>query len=47
MVTGYPIIVMYKEGDPVLERQYEAERFFGVSVFYIKRIAANNTRGDE
>ena len=42
--TGYPIIFMYKEDEPVLELQYEAEMFFGVSVFEIMRIAAKNTR---
>lgn len=44
MVTGYPIILMYKEGEPVLELQYEAEQFFGDSVFEIRRIAAKNAR---
>ena len=44
MITGYPIILLYKEGEPVLELQYEAERFFGDSVFDIMRIAAKNTR---
>lgn len=44
MLTGYPIILMYKEGEPVLELQYVAEQFFGDSVFDIRRIAAKNTR---
>ena len=44
MLTGYPIIFMYKEGEPVWELQYEAEQFFGDDVFEIMRIAAKNTR---
>lgn len=44
MLTGYPIILMYKEEEPVLELQYEAERFFGDDVFEIKRIAAKQMR---
>ena len=42
--TGYPIVFLYKEGEPVLELQYEAEMFFGVSVLEILRVAAKNTR---
>lgn len=42
--TGYPIVFLYKEGEPVLELQYDAEMLFGVSVFEIMRIAAKNTR---
>ena len=42
--TGYPIVFLYKEGEPVLEIQYEAKMFFGVSVFEILRVAAKNTR---
>jgi len=44
METGYPIVFLYKEGEPVMELQYEAEQFFGVSVFEIRRVAAKNAR---
>lgn len=41
---GYPIVYLYKEGEPVLEIQYNGEILFGVSVFEIRRAAAKNTR---
>ena len=44
MPTGYPIIYLYKEGEPVLELQYEAEQFFGEDVFEIMRKAKKNAR---
>lgn len=44
MVTGLPIIYLYKEGEPVLEFQGCVGMFDNTDVLDVMRIAERNTR---